>query len=130
MPNYCFENSRAYGRQAKALRRQAPMVERLVWNALSALRIATGLKFRRQHPVPPYFADFACVKARLIIELDGASHDTRQIYDSRREAALRGKGWTILRFSNEDVRNNLDGVVSMIVEKAESCLRDNLPAHP
>jgi very-short-patch-repair endonuclease len=125
-----YNTPREYGERAKALRKQAPLAERLLSNALSKLRVETGLRFRRQHPVPPYFADFACVKACLIIELDGASHDARQAYDARREAALRNVGWTIIRFSNADVEKNLNGVVSTIIETVENRLGGKLSAHP
>jgi len=116
MPNYCFEKPREYGERAKALRKLAPQTERILWKALSALRQETGLRFRRQHPVPPYFADFACVRASLIIELDGPSHDARQDYDSQRDTELRRRGWTVMRFSNEEVEKNLEGVVMTILK--------------
>ena len=96
------------------------MVERLLWNALSLLKNKLGLKFRKQYPIYPYIADFACVRARLIVELDGPSHDARQVYDKKREAYLRAKGWTIIRLTNEDVRSNLESVVGIIIRKAET----------
>jgi len=117
-----YQNSRDYGQRAKALRKQAPKTERLLWNALSMLRLETGLRFRRQHPLPPYFADFVCVKARLIVELDGPSHDVRQDYDAKRETELRTQGWMIMRFSNEEIENNLEGVVLIIIEKVRERL--------
>jgi very-short-patch-repair endonuclease len=120
MPSYHYKNPREHSQYAKTLRKLAPKVERLLWRALSALRIETGLRFRRQHPLRSYIADFACVKARVIVELDGASHDARQEYDVRREAVLNGRGWTILRFSNEEVECNLEGVVLTILEKVHS----------
>ncbi len=94
------------------------MPERLLWNALCELKKEAGLKFRRQQPLHPYIADFACMAVRLVIELDGPSHDSRQIYDAKREDDLNKMGWAILRFTNEDVRANLEGVVSMILGKA------------
>ena len=70
----------------------------------------------------PYIADFACIKAHLIIELDGPSHDARQVYDAQREAELRSRGWTIIRFTNEDVEKNLEGVILTIMEKIQKFL--------
>jgi very-short-patch-repair endonuclease len=126
MPSYHYKNSRQHTQRAQSLRKQAPKAERLLWNALSALHKTTTFKFRRQHPLHPYIADFACVKARLIIELDGPSHDTRQTYDAKRETVLRNQGWAILRFSNEDVQKNLEGIVLTILEK----VRESLAKHP
>jgi very-short-patch-repair endonuclease len=107
---------RSYGEDAnaKALRRNASLPERLSWNELVSLK-DKGLKFRRQHPLYPYIADFACIEARLIIELDGQSHDTQLAYDAKREAVLRSRGWKVIRFSNDDVLNNLEGVVFTII---------------
>jgi primosomal protein N' (replication factor Y) len=92
MASFHYQTPREYGKRAKALRKQSPKTERLLWNALSALRKETKLHFRRQHPLPPYIADFACIKAGLIVELDGMSHDARQIYDAKRDAILRDRG--------------------------------------
>ncbi|MBI3678136.1 MAG: endonuclease domain-containing protein [Proteobacteria bacterium] len=76
-----------------------------------------GVHFRRQHPIGPYIADFACVKAKLAIEVDGATHATdREIsYDQRRDAYMRRRGWRIIRIANSDVYRNLGIVCEMIV---------------
>src|ERR1700743_3622365 len=113
-----FTNSREHVSRAIRLRKTSPLAERILWNALRDLKEQTGLKFRWQHPLQPYIADFVCAQSRLIIEIDGPSHDTRQIYDAKRESDLRNRGWEILRFTNEDVQDNLNGVVQMIVDKA------------
>lgn len=102
------------------------MAERLLWNALSELRKENGLRFRRQHPIYPYYADFACVKALFIVEIDGMSHDSRQAYDAERDAEIESKGWKILRFTNDDVKNNLEGVVRTILDLAKK----RVVAHP
>lgn len=65
-------------------------------------------------PVGPYFADFLCREANLIIELDGYSHDMRQAYDEHRDHGLAESGYRVLRFTNNDVMTNIDGVVSEI----------------
>jgi very-short-patch-repair endonuclease len=101
--------------RARELRREATPAERLLWTALSNRKVA-GHKFSRQMPVGSYFADFLCREAKLVIELDGYSHDMRQEYDGRRDAFMAGQGLTVLRFANDDVLNNLDGVLTLISE--------------
>jgi very-short-patch-repair endonuclease len=129
MPVARFKNSRKHRQRAKDLRRHASLAEALLWRELLSLKKQTGFHFRRQHPLYPYIADFACTKTRLIIELDGASHDTRLVYDAKRDAALRNRGWTIIRFMNDDVLSNLEGVVFTILEKnGELSKTEFLPA--
>jgi very-short-patch-repair endonuclease len=99
--------------RAKALRNQATPAERLLWTALSNRKV-DGYKFSRQIPVGPYFADFLCREARLVVELDGYSHDMNQEYDQRRDAFMVEQGFTVRRFANADVMNNLDGVVRTV----------------
>jgi len=65
-------------------------------------------------PVGPYFADFLCREAQLVVELDGYSHDMRQGYDKDRDHWLAENGFRLLRFTNSDVMTNIDGVVSEI----------------
>ena len=117
-----FKHPGEHTQRAKELRHLAPEPERRLWKALSGLRNETGLHFRRQHPLPPYFADFACVKAKLVIELDGMSHDTLQVYDAKRDEQIRKSGWMILRFRNQDIVQNLDGVVLQIIQTARQRL--------
>ena len=99
--------------RARELRNQATPAERRLWTALSNRKIA-GHKFSRQMPVGPYFADFLCREAGLVIELDGFSHDLRQTHDQQRDAFISAKGLTVLRFTNADVMTNLDGVTQAI----------------
>ena len=99
--------------RARELRNQATPAERRLWTALSNRKIA-GHKFSRQMPVGPYFADFLCREADLVIELDGFSHDLRQTHDQQRDAFMSAKGLTVLRFTNADVMANLDGVTQAI----------------
>jgi very-short-patch-repair endonuclease len=75
-------------------------------------------RFRRQTPIKNYIADFVCFSANLIIELDGESHDfeERQKADQRRDAFFSGEGFRVLRFTNEQVMTNLEGVVEAIRE--------------
>ncbi len=107
--------------RAKELRNQATPAERLLWTALSSRKVG-GYKFSRQMPIGPYFADFLCREVRLVIELDGYSHDVAQDYDAQRDAFMRVQGLTVMRFTNADILGNLDGVVQAIaLVLAETC---------
>jgi len=99
--------------RARELRAERPEVEGLLWSKLRGNQ--TGFKFRRQHPIGNFIADFACLSEKLVIELDGQSHDGRHEYDAEREEVLKRNGWRVLRFWNVDVMKNLDDVVSEII---------------
>ena len=105
--------------RAKSLRRTMTRAETLLWRYLKAHHI-DGLGFRRQVPMRGYVADFACHAARLVVELDGESHDflQRQQSDQRRDCWFASQGYTVLRFTNEQVLTNLEGVVEAIREAA------------
>jgi very-short-patch-repair endonuclease len=90
-------------------------VERLLWQALRGKQL-NGHRFRRQHPIGCYIADFACIEQQLVIELDGGQHQEQIAYDERRTASLLAKAWRVLRFWNNDVVDNMEGVLSMIAE--------------
>lgn len=100
---------RSRGR-AKRLRRALTSAETILWAHLR--RAALGVRFRRQHPIGPYIADFACVSARLVIEVDGATHATpaERAHDAKRDDLLAARGWRVLRVGNADIYENLDGV--------------------
>jgi len=98
---------------ARALRRAMPPAERKLWfDGLHYL----PQHFRRQRPFGPYIADFYCAAAQLVIELDGESHDgaEAQARDQQRDAYLRSLGLRVLRFTNAQVMQELDGVVAVI----------------
>jgi very-short-patch-repair endonuclease len=99
--------------RAKELRNAASPAERALWRCLSGRKIG-GWKFSRQMPVGPYFADFLCREAQLIVELDGYSHDMRQAYDHRRDQWLSENGYRVVRFTNDEVIGNIEGVVNEI----------------
>jgi len=94
--------------------------ERKLWARLRSRAIA-GAKFRRQLPIGPFVADFACVERRLVVEVDGGQHAQAQRNDARRTRALADHGYTVLRFWNSEVLQNLDGVLATI----EAALRDD-----
>jgi very-short-patch-repair endonuclease len=85
------------------------------------------LKFGRQHPIEPYIVDYYCAQARLVIELDGRSHDDRAEYDAQRSQFFRDVGLTVMRVSNDDVLTNIDGVATAILRAAFTKLGKPLP---
>jgi very-short-patch-repair endonuclease len=88
-------------------------------------RRLNGLKFRRQVPIKSYVVDFCCESARLIIELDGGQHAGREAYDVKRTDDSEAFGYLVLRFWNNDVLSNIDGVVATILATASQ-----EPPHP
>jgi very-short-patch-repair endonuclease len=106
-------------RRARALRKDASNAERILWNELRQLPKDLGFRFRRQYPIHPYIVDFACVRLRLAVEIDGESHDTRLNYDAARDDRLKRGGFTILRFTNNDVYEACEGVVMKILDAAK-----------
>ncbi|MGH7026467.1 endonuclease domain-containing protein [Brevundimonas sp.] len=90
--------------RARVLRQASGRAEECVWSAVRGGRI-DGYKFRRQHPVGPYFADFACDPLRLIIEVDGGVHRLDEVAarDLERQQALEALGWTVIRVTNDQV---------------------------
>ena len=107
--------------RARQLRKSMTQAEIILWSRLRRDAVA-GRRFRRQHPIGPYIADFACVPVRLDVELDGATHGTDDEIgrDERRDAYLRSRGFKVLRFSNVDIYKNLEGVLECIGREASS----------
>jgi very-short-patch-repair endonuclease len=99
---------------ARRLRRDLTEHERRLWYLLRDRRFS-GTKFRRQLPIGPYVADFASVSHKLVIEIDGGQH-ANSAKDADRDAYLRAQGWTILRFWNNEVMENREGVLMTIAE--------------
>ena len=109
-------------KRARELRNGATNHERKLWVMISRLRP----KFTRQLPIGPYFADFACRQARLIVELDRSQH-AESDRDQQRDAYLTKEGWTILRIWNNDLDDNPAGVFDAIVQRAAECLDGTHP---
>ncbi|WP_417617683.1 endonuclease domain-containing protein [Parasphingorhabdus sp.] len=99
--------------RAKSLRNAATPAERELWKYLSRRQVG-GRKFSRQMPVGPYYADFLCRELGLIIEIDGYSHETQQGKDAKRSRELVDHGYKVLRFTNDDVLSNIEGVIRQI----------------
>jgi very-short-patch-repair endonuclease len=92
----------------------------ILWKYLRNSKL-NGLKFRRQHPVDIFIADFYCHQKKLIIELDGSIHDIfeQKEYDEGRTFELEEKGFRILRFKNEEILNDLENVLERILNKSK-----------
>jgi very-short-patch-repair endonuclease len=113
--------------RAKQLRRTMTRAETLLWRHLKAHRL-TALGFRRQSPMGNYIADFVAHSCKLVVEVDGESHDfeSRLRHDSRRGEWLASRGYRVLRFTNDDVPKNLEGVVVAIGLAAEQAAPPSL----
>jgi very-short-patch-repair endonuclease len=98
---------------ARKLRKNATECERLLWLHLRAHRLQ-GFKFKRQQPIGPYIVDFVCLEARCIVEADGGQHSEQAEYDARRDHWFRSQGFIVLRFWNNDILNNTEGVLATI----------------
>ncbi|MDJ0610822.1 MAG: endonuclease domain-containing protein [Kiloniellales bacterium] len=99
--------------RARKLRRASTDAERRLWYALRNRQIS-GHKFRRQHPIGPYIVDFVCPAKKLVVELDGSQHLRSVDYDNKRTAEIAREGFRVIRFWNNEVLSNLDGVLRAI----------------
>lgn len=100
-------------RRARNLRSKSTDAERVLWRHLRQRQI-DGYKFRRQQPIGPYIVDFVCLELKLIIEVDGGQHQEQVDYDDQRTRWLETEGYRVLRFWNNDILNNIDGVLQFI----------------
>jgi very-short-patch-repair endonuclease len=103
--------------RARELRRDQTKAERRLWRAIRDRQIE-GMKFRRQMPVGPYIVDFACPTGRLIVELDGGQHAEQRARDEARSRFLASQGYRVLRFWNNEVIENLEGVLAAICDES------------
>ena len=101
--------------RATQLRNRMTEVEWRLWCHLRKRQLRS-YKFRRQVPIGPYIADFACLSAALIVELDGGQHEWQQDSDASRQRPIEAAGYRVLRFWNSDVLTGLDGVLETIFE--------------
>ena len=99
---------------AKQLRSEPTPAEHRLWQILRAKRLA-GYKFKRQLTIDHYIADFVCLQRRLIVEADGGQHSESE-YDGQRDAYLQAQGFRVLRFWNNDIFNNEEGVLTSILD--------------
>ena len=103
---------------ARELRKNQTEAEQKLWQAIRLKQI-NGIKFRRQHAIGPYIVDFCSLSQNLIIELDGSQHLEQKEYDMQRTDFLQSKGFRVLRFWNNDVMNDLEGVIQKIIHILE-----------
>ncbi|GAB5349956.1 endonuclease domain-containing protein [Alteriqipengyuania sp. 357] len=108
VPNWTERDTK----RARELRNAATPAERELWKHLAKSQL--GVRFSRQMPVGPFFADFLCRSRKLIVEVDGHSHDVQPERDESRDAYFRSEGYRVLHFSNADVLGNTDGVIETI----------------
>jgi very-short-patch-repair endonuclease len=100
------------------MRREPRFAEKLLWEELRDRKLG-GYKFKRQHLLGNYIVDGVCLKEKLIVELDGGIHKLRQADDAVREAILRVRGFRVLRFTNEDVIQDLPAVLQTILRELQ-----------
>ena len=112
---------------ARGLRKRMTRQEAKLWARLRLLR-EQGLHFRRQAPIGPFIVDFVCLRARTVIEIDGGGHvaPIQAARDVRRDEVLSTMGFVILRFWNEEVDSNADGIVQTIFERCATRMRNNI----
>jgi very-short-patch-repair endonuclease len=97
---------------AKENRKKATEAEKKLWNEIRNRKLE--YKFRRQHPIDNYIADFICLEQKLIIEVDGGYHTQTKEYDDARTAVLNELGYRVIRFTNEEVINDIKNVLSKL----------------
>ncbi len=112
--------------RVRAMRRIPTAAEALLWTRLRSRRLA-GIKFRRQMWIGPYIADFASMEVRLVVEVDGRQHAEQVDYDRERDRAMARAGYRVLRFWNNDVINNIEGVLELV--RSASLERLPSPSH-
>jgi very-short-patch-repair endonuclease len=111
------------GKHARTMRRQPTELEKRLWRHLSNSQLG-GYKVRRQTVLAPFIVDFFCPQKGLIVELDGETHVAAA--DADRDRSLAAQGFTTIRFTNDDVRDNMDGVLTTLLERLRS-LPDRWP---
>lgn len=107
--------------RAKQLRKNMTDTERNFWYRINNNQL--GVKFRRQYPIGPYFADFVCIEKRLVIELDGNQHASCIEHDNKRTDFIEGQGYTVIRIANSYLTNKY---IDAIVELLYRCISEDL----
>ena len=110
-------------RHARSMRRKSTDVERKFWWVVRGRRFGR-YKFKRQHPIGRYIVDFACVEAKLVVELDGGQHALHTAYDEMRDKYLKARGFRVLRVWNTEFLTNKDGVLETLLWQLKN------PPHP
>ena len=109
--------------KANQLRKDMPSAERKLWARIRRNQLG-GYRFRRQHTIGPYIADFACAETRIVIELDGDQHNLDDgARDAKRDRFIESNNWQVIRLWNNDVYGNIDGVLEVILDACENVRR-------
>lgn len=103
--------------RARQMRREPTEPEKRLWRHLSNSQL-DGFKFRRQAAIPPFIVDVFCPAKGLVVEIDGETHVSEA--DARRDKLLAGRGFPTIRFTNDDVTSNMDGVLTFILQTLEA----------
>jgi very-short-patch-repair endonuclease len=111
--------------RARQLRREMTGPEKLVWSRLKGQQLL-GLRFRKQHPIGPFIVDFYCASLSLVVEIDGMSHTDLQA-DAARQKRLEEGGTTVLRYTNDDVIEDLDSVINDLAGRAAKLMGKHPP---
>ena len=130
MKNAKHKNSEGIVKRAKGLRQSGSMTERILWKALREHPEQKEIKFRFQHPLSRYVVDFACLSAKLVVEIDGLSHDGTDKQDTVRQAFIEGLGYRVIRFSNDDVLRGVEDVAETMRHEARERLQGLLTLTP
>jgi very-short-patch-repair endonuclease len=104
---------------ARENRKNPTPAETKIWNEVLRMRQFAGYKFLRQKPLAGYIVDFYCSELRLVVEIDGDSHAESVEYDAERTRVLQSFGLTVVRFTNAEVFQNIEGVYDNLIEKIE-----------
>ena len=107
------------GKLARALRKRSTEAEKLLWSRLRGRRFE-GIKFKRQVPIANYIVDFVALDLKIVIEVDGGQHDARAAQDAERTRILEEWGYHVVRFWNNDVLSNTNGVIETILRILKS----------
>lgn len=113
---YTYQHNNELTNFSRKNRKQQTDAEKLLWHYLRNKQLA-GFKFRRQYPIQNYILDFYCLEKKLAIELDGSQHFNKKQYDKQRSATLQKYGIDVIRFWDNDVLKNINGVLEKILKK-------------
>jgi very-short-patch-repair endonuclease len=111
-----WRTTEAVQQRARQLRQAQTPAEQKLWARLRRKQLY-GLRFRRQHPIGRFIADFCCVAHRLVIEIDGPSHGAQVEYDETRTAWLEARGYRVIRFTNEQIDRRMDDVLAEVARQ-------------
>ena len=112
-------------KNARSLRATMTDAERNLWHSIRKNQL--GVRFRRQHPIEKFTVDFACLDQKVVLEIDGGQHANESVRDESRTRILEAHGFKVLRFWNNEVLQNLEGVLQMITQELASHPHPGLP---